>query len=126
METLPAKLKLTRKSTMQYRKPLGFAAGGCHRNSEIMRWLRLQMLIGLMLLLSCASHPPNTGFNPDLIAKQEAARHGWKNVEVDPPRFRNGFWEVHVFMPPRTVGGRDAWVKITPEGEVVDFDINTM
>ena len=55
-----------------------------------------------------------------------AARHGWKNVEVDPPRFRNGFWEVHVFMPPRTVGGRDAWVKITPEGEVVDFDINTM
>lgn len=83
------------------------------------------MAAGVWLISGCAIKSTVSEPMHITVAKAEALRHGWKKVQVDYSEFRNGFWEVHVYRPPRTVSGRDAWVKISPDGNVVDFSINT-
>ena len=79
-----------------------------------------------MLFLSpgCVTESTISEPMPVSVAKKEALRQGWKKVEIDYYAFRDGFWEVHVYRPPRTLSGRDAWIKISSEGKVVDFSVN--
>jgi hypothetical protein len=59
-----------------------------------------------------------------ITAKQEAHRRGWRKVSLDTYHFRNGAWRVHVYKNPLTITGSDAWVTVSPTGQVIEFDVN--
>jgi hypothetical protein len=79
----------------------------------------------LILTLGCATESKVNEPMPVAVARKEAYRQGWKKIEIDYYELRDGFWEVHIYKPPRTLSGRDAWIKISPEGKVMDFSVNT-
>lgn len=81
-------------------------------------------LIALLLFTGCSSATRKNEPLAETVAKKEAVRRGWRQVECDQCSFHDGYWWVHVYRRPLTVANADAWVKVSISGSLVDFSVN--
>jgi hypothetical protein len=58
-----------------------------------------------------------------MIALEEARQHGWKHPQVYSSRLEGDSWVVCVYQRPLTTGNV-AFVRIAPDGTVLEFDRN--
>lgn len=57
------------------------------------------------------------------IARSEAYRHGWRNVEVERTHFWDNHWEVQVENHVQKHGEQHGWVDIAPDGSILGFSV---
>lgn len=83
-----------------------------------------QMCASICLSMGCST--PRDVSEPIYIAvaKREAERRGWRDVAVDYSGFYDGYWEVHIVRKHQSFPTKDAWVKIAPDGGIVEFLVN--
>jgi len=88
------------------------------------------LYILLLLMGGCArsaktqkEHYGDANVFPISVAVREAQLRGWRKVEIYDYTYREGFWEVRLFRRPLKVSSL-AWVKVTTNGNVVEFVTN--
>ena len=55
------------------------------------------------------------------IARAEAYRHGWRNVQVTEARFWRDQWHVDIVHRPDGRRERQGWVDVAPDGSILTF-----
>jgi hypothetical protein len=72
------------------------------------------------LLGGCTSKPRIEKEQAVAIAKREAIRKGWKEVEVNTANFETSRWVITLWELPKTPGGF-AIVEVSSNGKVIRF-----
>lgn len=74
----------------------------------------------LAILSGCTAKPAHAKERAIAVAKEEVARRGWKNVEIEEARLENGRWVVTLWSLPKTPGGH-ATVEVSTDGKLLRF-----
>jgi len=80
----------------------------------------VSMLVALVFVDGCDSNTKIGKEQAIAVAKQEAIRRGWKEVETGSAVFENERWVVMVERLPKVVGGH-AFVEVSTNGKTIRF-----
>lgn len=84
----------------------------------------LPAVIAVVLIALAVRKPPVAGVTTAdqaaSIAREEAVKQGWKEVELSPPRLEGRVWLVRVDRLPMVFGG-NALVQISTNGDAIRF-----
>jgi len=91
------------------------------KTSRVLIRLVLAHLCAFCLFLSgCSSKPDIEQEQAILIAKREATKKGWKEIEVRNARFESSRWVITLCEVPKSPGGF-AIVEVSDKGEIIRF-----
>ena len=85
-----------------------------------MKRFALQTALALALLCGCRSTPPMNQTQAIALAKAEACKKGWKDLEVESASQEDGIWRVTIWRLPKVPGGH-ATVEVSKDGKIVGF-----
>jgi hypothetical protein len=80
----------------------------------------LQFIIGILLMNGCGAKPEIDKEQAVAVARQEATRRGWREIEVESVNREEGCWVISLWRLPKTPGGH-ATVEVSVEGKLVRF-----
>jgi len=80
----------------------------------------LPMVAVLIFVNGCSSSSEIGEKQAIAVAKQEATRRGWEEVETGSSRFENDRWVIMLERLPKVVGGH-AFVEVSTNGKPIRF-----
>ena len=87
---------------------------------SLLNGVALATVVALLFVNGCRANSKIGETQAIAVAKQEAIRRGWKEVETVSSRFENDRWVITLERLPEVVGGH-AFVEVSTNGKTIRF-----